>query len=61
MSFSLAWVWHTTRFGQAGNLKLKVAVDNLFDKYYRSTRGDPADNPYLPGRSFYVGLVYDLK
>jgi vitamin B12 transporter len=48
-------------FGSAGNLKLKVAVDNLFNKYYRSTRGDPADNPYLPGRSFYVGLVYDLK
>jgi vitamin B12 transporter len=49
-------------FGTAGDLKLKVAVNNLFNKYYRSGGGgDPADNTYLPGRSFYVGLVYDLK
>jgi vitamin B12 transporter len=48
-------------FGGAtgGDLKLKVSVNNLFDKYYRLS---PSDGYlYLPGRSFHVGLVYDLK
>jgi vitamin B12 transporter len=46
-------------FNPAGDLKLKVAVDNLFNKYYQL--GDATSYTYLPGRSFYVGLVYDLK
>jgi vitamin B12 transporter len=42
-----------------GDLKLKISVTNLFNKYYRL-----AANPthsLMPGRAFYVGLVYDLK
>jgi vitamin B12 transporter len=48
------------RFGNNGDLKLRVSVNNLFDKYYRHA---PATSgfPYLPGRSFYVGLVYDMN
>ncbi|MDR2508253.1 MAG: TonB-dependent receptor [Candidatus Accumulibacter sp.] len=48
-------------FGGAagGDLKLKVAVNNLFDKYYRLSPN--TGYLYLPGRSFYVGLVYDMK
>jgi vitamin B12 transporter len=47
------------RLGNNGDLKLRVSVNNLFDKYYRHA---PATSgfPYLPGRSFYVGLVYDI-
>jgi vitamin B12 transporter len=56
---NLRLVKSITGFGSAGNLKLKVAVDNLFNKYYRL--GDVDNSVYFPGRSFYIGLVYDLK
>jgi vitamin B12 transporter len=42
-----------------GNLKLKVSVTNLFNKYYRMANS--ASYALLPGRAFYVGLVYDMK
>jgi outer membrane receptor for ferrienterochelin and colicin len=57
---NLSLVKSIAGFGPAGDLKLKVAVDNLFDKYYRLA-AHPEESIYLPGRSFYVGLVYDLK
>lgn len=38
---------------EAGEVKLKASVSNLFDKYYTTHRTD-----YMPGRGFYVGLAY---
>jgi vitamin B12 transporter len=57
---NLSLVKSIAGFGPAGDLKLKVAVDNLFNKYYRLA-AHPEESIYLPGRSFYVGLVYELK
>jgi vitamin B12 transporter len=42
-------------FGEKGKLKIKVSADNIFNKYY-----DVGENEYPSGRTFYVGLVYDL-
>lgn len=39
-----------------GDLKLKVAAKNMFNKYY-----DTSDEIYMPGSSIYIGLIYDLK
>ena len=48
-------------FGGAasGDLKLKVSVTNLFNKYYRMAHN--TSYALMPGRAFYVGLVYDMK
>ncbi len=40
-------------FEGGGDLKLKLAVLNLFDKYYATSGND-----YMPGRTFYAGLSY---
>lgn len=38
----------------AGELKVKFALNNIFDKYYTTENED-----YMPGRNFYLGLVYN--
>jgi vitamin B12 transporter len=43
-------------FAGGNSLKLKITATNLSDKYY-STFG----TYYMPGRSFYAGLIYDLR
>ncbi|MDR3204197.1 MAG: TonB-dependent receptor [Deltaproteobacteria bacterium] len=47
-------------FEDKGDLELKLDVANLFDRAY--VYGNPKANPtyYLPGRSFYAGLVYNF-
>jgi vitamin B12 transporter len=42
-------------FGDNGSVKLKVSANNVFDKVYESTI-----DLYGAGRSFYVGLSYEL-
>jgi vitamin B12 transporter len=41
-------------FNDSNSLKVKVTVNNLFNKYYDTSNGD-----YMPGRTFYIGLVYE--
>ncbi|MDR0379179.1 MAG: TonB-dependent receptor [Candidatus Accumulibacter sp.] len=57
---NLSLVKSIAGFSPTGNLKMKVVVDNLFDKYYRLA-AHPDESIHLPGRSFYVGLICDLK
>ncbi|MDR2443830.1 MAG: TonB-dependent receptor, partial [Deltaproteobacteria bacterium] len=48
-------------FGDKGNLELKLDATNIFDKLYNYGDPNPATNPiYMPGRSFYAGLVYNF-
>lgn len=42
-------------FDEADDLKLKVAVKNIFDKNYDT------GNVIMPGSSIYIGLIYELK
>jgi outer membrane receptor protein involved in Fe transport len=42
-------------FADKGKIKVKVSVDNVFNKYY-----DIGANEFPSGRTFYVGLIYDL-
>lgn len=41
------------KFSNDSEFKIRVAVKNIFDKYYTTYQED-----YLPGRSFYTGFVY---
>jgi vitamin B12 transporter len=43
------------KFSPRDSLDIKVAVNNLFNKYY-----DTSDGDYMSGRTFYVGLVYRI-
>jgi vitamin B12 transporter len=43
-------------FSDQSSLDLKIAINNLFNKYY-----DTSDGDYMSGRTFYVGLVYHLN
>ena len=48
-------------FTDTQNLELKLAVDNLFDKDYIIQRRTFSPSAYeMPGRSYYVGLVYNF-
>jgi vitamin B12 transporter len=40
-------------FNDRDSLKVKVNVNNIFNKYYDTSNGD-----YMPGRTFYIGLIY---
>jgi outer membrane receptor protein involved in Fe transport len=44
------------RLGEDSDLTLKVAVNNLFNEYYKMMI---TDGYYMPGRTFYVGMEYN--
>jgi vitamin B12 transporter len=55
-------VWDTSLtkslydFTDKDSIKLKLSVNNIFDKYYEVTNG-----AYMPGRTFYVSFIYERK
>jgi len=47
-----------------GELKAKFAAQNLFDKYYNiseSSSSGPGNEVFMPGSSYYIGLIYEFK
>lgn len=45
-------------FSEAGQLDLKLTVDNIFDEKYSTSYSGASTEYYMPGRSAYIGLVY---
>ncbi|MDR1608826.1 MAG: TonB-dependent receptor [Deltaproteobacteria bacterium] len=50
-------------FADKGNLEIKLDINNLFDRLYAYGNPDinrnAASNYYMPGRNFYVALIYN--
>jgi vitamin B12 transporter len=47
-----------------GEVKVKFAAKNIFDKYYNISEGSSSgvgNEVWMPGSSYYVGLIYDFK
>ena len=47
-------------FDRNSNLEARVIVNNLFDKAYAYQIDAPENNPYQPGRNYYIGFVYNF-